>query len=150
MRVDERSQSNFFEMEVCPLCRAFSLRASRDHEVTPGHQLYTLDGLLLGRNPSAQKSGQNAAVKRLADKEVDNMSDSEFLTKEELTEVTGYTHVASQREWLEKNGWFYVLNAANRPIVGRWFARMRLAGVQPTAAGVVMQSASRPNFAALN
>lgn len=77
------------------------------------------------------------------------MSDSEFLTSEEVAEVTGYKQVTSQREWLDKNGWSYVLNGACRPIVGRWFARMRLAGVQPAAAGVVMQSAARPNFAAL-
>jgi len=77
------------------------------------------------------------------------MSDSEFLTPDEVAEVTGYKQVTGQREWLDRNGWAYVLNGANRPIVGRWFARMRLSGVQPTAAGVVMQAASRPNFAAL-
>ena len=55
------------------------------------------------------------------------MSETEFLTADELVEVTGYKHVASQREWLDKNGWPYVVNAAGRPIVGRWFARMRLA-----------------------
>ena len=37
-----------------------------------------------------------------------------------------------------------------RPIVGRWAARMRLAGVQPTATGTSMQPAGRPNFAALD
>ena len=41
-----------------------------------------------------------------------------------------------------------VVNAAGRPIVGRWFARLRLAGVQPTAAGA--QPVGRPNFAALD
>lgn len=52
------------------------------------------------------------------------MSETEFLTADELVEVTGYKHVASQREWLDKNGWAYVVNAAGRPIVGRWFARL--------------------------
>ena len=33
------------------------------------------------------------------------MSETEFLTADELAEVTGYKHVASQREWLDKNGW---------------------------------------------
>lgn len=50
------------------------------------------------------------------------MSETEFLTADELVEVTGYKHVASQREWLDKNGWAYVVNAAGRPIVGRWFS----------------------------
>lgn len=75
------------------------------------------------------------------------MSENEFLTADELAEVTGYKHVANQREWLDKNAWTYVVNAAGRPIVGRWFARMRLAGVQPTAAGA---QAAQPNFAALD
>lgn len=77
------------------------------------------------------------------------MSETEFLSPEELMEVTGYKHVASQREWLDKNGWRYVVNAAGRPIVGRWFARMRLAGVQPTLTGGVLAS-TQPNFAALD
>ena len=47
------------------------------------------------------------------------MSETEFLTADELAEVTGYKHVASQREWLDKNGWPYVVNASGRPIVGR-------------------------------
>lgn len=75
------------------------------------------------------------------------MADTEFLTAEELSEVTGYKHVASQREWLDKNGWAYVVNAAGRPIVGRWFARLRLAGVRLTSIG--LQPAGQPNFAAL-
>ena len=78
------------------------------------------------------------------------MSETEFLTAEELAEVTGYKHVASQREWLDKNGWPYVVNASGRPIVGRWAARMRLAGVQPTATSTGMQPVGRPNFAALD
>ena len=55
------------------------------------------------------------------------MPESEFLTAEELAEITGYKHPGSQKEWLDANGWKYVMNAARRPIVGRWFARMRLA-----------------------
>lgn len=43
------------------------------------------------------------------------MPDSEFLTAEELAEITGYKHPGSQREWLDANGWQYVLNAARRP-----------------------------------
>ncbi|AXI82892.1 DUF4224 domain-containing protein [Xylella taiwanensis] len=78
------------------------------------------------------------------------MSATEFLTAAELIEVTGYKHIASQREWLDKNGWAYVVNAAGRPIVGRWFARLRLAGVHPHMDGGGMSPAGRPNFAALD
>ena len=45
------------------------------------------------------------------------MTETEFLTTDELAEVTGYKHVASQREWLDKNAWSYVVNASGRPIV---------------------------------
>lgn len=76
------------------------------------------------------------------------MVNSEFLNADELAELTGYTHIARQKEWLDRNGWAYVVNAAGRPIVGRWFARLRLAGVQPTASGAV--AAGQPNFAALD
>lgn len=77
------------------------------------------------------------------------MIDTEFLTPEELIEVTGYKHPASQREWLDTNGWKYVLTGAHRPVVGRWFARMRLAGVQPTDGGNVEPVAWKPDFSAL-
>lgn len=75
------------------------------------------------------------------------MTETEFLTADELVEITGYSHIGRQKEWLDKNGWSYVTNAAGRPIVGRWFARLRLAGVQPTAAGA--QATGQPNFDAL-
>jgi hypothetical protein len=76
------------------------------------------------------------------------MSDTEFLNADELAEVTGYKYVSHQREWLNKNGWVYVLNAAGRPIVGRWYARMRLSGVKPTA-NTGIQSAWQPDFSSL-
>jgi hypothetical protein len=75
------------------------------------------------------------------------MIDSEFLTPEELIEVTGYKHTGSQRDWLDKQGWCYVVNGAGRPIVGRWYARMRLAGVRPTATGA--ETAWSPDFSVL-
>lgn len=72
--------------------------------------------------------------------------DSEFLTQREIAEITGCGRAASQRRWLDANGWPYVVNAAGRPIVGRILARMKLAGIQPTAAGF---QEAQPNFAAL-
>ena len=47
------------------------------------------------------------------------MSETEFLTADELAEVTGYKHVASQREWLDKNGWAYLACAAFGLYAGR-------------------------------
>lgn len=72
---------------------------------------------------------------------------SEFLTADELAEITGRKHAAHQREWLDRNGWAYVRNASGRPIVGRWYARQKLAGITPTATGGGISWS--PNFDAL-
>ncbi|MDC6408717.1 DUF4224 domain-containing protein [Xylella fastidiosa subsp. multiplex] len=78
------------------------------------------------------------------------MNETEFLDGEELFEMTGYKNLAHQRDWLDRNGWVYVVNAAGRPIVGRWFARLRLAGVHPHKEGMSLHQGDRPNFAALD
>ena len=77
------------------------------------------------------------------------MADTELLSADELVAVTGRKHIASQREWLDKNGWAYVVNAAGKPIVGRWYARMRLAGVKPTESSTGAHSSWQPDFSAL-
>lgn len=69
---------------------------------------------------------------------------SEFLTADELAGITGRKHTVHQREWLDRNGWAYVRNAAGKPIVGRWYARQKLAGITPTATGNALSWA--PNF----
>lgn len=75
------------------------------------------------------------------------MSETEFLNQDELVEITGYKHVASQRDWLDKNGWPYVVNAGGRPIVSRWFARMRMSGMKP--ANTTVDTTWKPDFSAL-
>lgn len=76
------------------------------------------------------------------------MSDTEFLNADELAEVTGYKYVSHQCAWLKENGWTYVVNAAGRPIVGRWYARLRLSGVKPDAM-VGRPSTWQPDFSTL-
>jgi len=75
------------------------------------------------------------------------MPEAEFLTSNELVEVTGYSHVNSQRDWLERNEWVYVTNGAGKPVVNRWYARLRMAGVQPTITEV--QKAWMPDFSGI-
>lgn len=77
------------------------------------------------------------------------MPDAEFLTADEVAEVTGYKHSASQKDWLDKRGWQYVVNAAGKPIVSRLYARMRMSGVTPTAAGIA-SPAWTPDFSVLS
>lgn len=57
----------------------------------------------------------------------------EILSEEELAGITGYQMPGHQIRWLENNRWSFVLTGARRPVVGRLYARMKLAGVSPTA-----------------
>lgn len=59
---------------------------------------------------------------------------SETLAPEELADITGSRTARGQLEWLDANGWPHHKNRAGAPIVGRWYARLRLAGITPQAA----------------
>ncbi|AZD86587.1 DUF4224 domain-containing protein [Pseudomonas chlororaphis] len=65
---------------------------------------------------------------------------SEMLTQEELAVITGYQIPSRQIQWLTNNGWEYVLTGARRPIVGRVYARLKLAGVKPSATNAVVET----------
>ncbi|XEG75350.1 DUF4224 domain-containing protein [Pseudomonas sp. abacavir_1] len=56
---------------------------------------------------------------------------SEFLSREELADMIGASTARKQIQWLAEHGWKYELNAARKPIVGRIYARLKLAGVKP-------------------
>ncbi|MGA6105600.1 DUF4224 domain-containing protein [Pseudomonas solani] len=56
---------------------------------------------------------------------------SEFLTEEELAAMICAKRSSKQIQWLESHHWKYELNAAGKPVVGRIYARLRLAGVKP-------------------
>ncbi|WP_175649924.1 DUF4224 domain-containing protein [Pseudomonas sp. Marseille-P9899] len=58
---------------------------------------------------------------------------SEFLDEEEVVRITGYQLPSKQIAWLANNGWQYTLTRSRRPIVGRVYARLKMAGVKPTA-----------------
>ncbi|WP_456239034.1 DUF4224 domain-containing protein [Pseudomonas asplenii] len=45
-----------------------------------------------------------------------------------------------QIAWLANNGWQYLLTGARRPVVGRIYARLKLAGVRPTASNAVAET----------
>lgn len=65
---------------------------------------------------------------------------SETLTGEELATITGYQTSSKHIQWLTNNHWEFVLTGARRPIVGRVYARMKLAGVQPFAVKAVAEA----------
>lgn len=52
-----------------------------------------------------------------------------ILSSEEVAEICGRARKDDQRRWLNENGWKHATNAAGAPIVGRWYARMKMAGV---------------------
>ena len=62
---------------------------------------------------------------------------SETLTDDELATITGYKIPSCQRQWLTNNHWEFVVTGAQRPVVGRVYARLKLAGVRPTANNAV-------------
>ena len=62
---------------------------------------------------------------------------SETLSEDELVTITGYKTPSFQRQWLTRNEWKYVLTGAQRPVVGRVYARLKLAGVKPSANNAV-------------
>lgn len=58
---------------------------------------------------------------------------SETLHADEVAEISGCQRRADQITWLERAGWVYHTNKAGTPIVGRMYARMRMAGINPSA-----------------
>ena len=68
----------------------------------------------------------------------------EFLTQEEVIELTGRKRIGAQLDWLTKIGWIFQTNAAGRPIISREYARAKLGGNKPEP---VVKAG--PNFAAL-
>ncbi|KPA91056.1 hypothetical protein PF66_02394 [Pseudomonas asplenii] len=65
---------------------------------------------------------------------------SETLAEEEIAAITGYQLPGKQIAWLSSNGWQYVLTGARRPVVGRVYARLKLAGVRPTTSNAVAET----------
>lgn len=57
------------------------------------------------------------------------MSEQEFLTPEEVAALTGHRRRNDQVQWLREHAWRAEVNAAGFPVVGRWYARMKLAGM---------------------
>jgi len=58
---------------------------------------------------------------------------SEMLSSDELQLITGCSRRNDQIAWLDSVSWNYLRNKAGEPVVGRLYARMRLAGITPSA-----------------
>ncbi|WP_229751385.1 DUF4224 domain-containing protein [Undibacterium terreum] len=60
---------------------------------------------------------------------------TETLTHEEIQEISGSARRSDQIAWLQLNGWTFLKNRAGDPIVGRLYARLKLAGINPSSLG---------------
>lgn len=58
---------------------------------------------------------------------------SELLDSNELTALTGCSRRGEQLAWLTNNGWTHHITRGGDPVVGRLYARFRLAGISPAA-----------------
>ena len=65
---------------------------------------------------------------------------NEILTEDEISAITGFRLTRSQINWLDLHGWHYELTGARRPVVGRIYARLKLAGVKPSGANAIVQT----------
>jgi hypothetical protein len=59
--------------------------------------------------------------------------ESKTLSVEELGTITGCARKSDQIKWLSCNGWTPHKNKAGEPIVGRLYARLKMAGITPAA-----------------
>lgn len=57
--------------------------------------------------------------------------DSETLKQEEIEEICGCKRTSDQLAWLAKNGWIFHKNKGGDPVIGRMYARMKMAGISP-------------------
>lgn len=73
---------------------------------------------------------------------------SETLTDDELREITGCSRASDQLKWLEANGWLFHISRANSPIVGRLYARMKMAGINNEL--ITTRQSRKPDFSSLN
>ena len=66
------------------------------------------------------------------------MPSSEILSEAEVEEFTGSARRAGQVEWLTTKGWIFEVSRGGRPIVSRYYFRLRMSGIHPTSITTTM------------
>lgn len=69
---------------------------------------------------------------------------TEFLTDDEIQELTGSKQLKQQMDWLNGKQWEYAINRQNKVKIGRWYARIKMAGV--ALDNVKVDTANKPRF----
>lgn len=62
---------------------------------------------------------------------------SETLSADEISDISGCSRKSDQIDWLKQNGWHYLKNRAGAPVIGRLYARLKLAGINPAALATI-------------
>ena len=71
---------------------------------------------------------------------------SELLNNDELMQITGSSRKMDQVNWLVNNGWIHHKSKTGDAVVGRLYARLKLAGISPTG---LIASEWKPDFSRL-
>ena len=71
---------------------------------------------------------------------------SETLTAEEVGEISGCSRKNDQIEWLKTNGWHFLQNRAGAPVIGRLYARLKLAGINPATLAAPEATGWKPDL----
>lgn len=71
---------------------------------------------------------------------------SETLSAEEISDISGCSRKGDQIDWLQRNGWVFLQNRAGAPIIGRLYARLKLAGINPLALVAPAAAGWQPDF----
>ncbi|MES1922904.1 hypothetical protein MHBO_004433 [Bonamia ostreae] len=59
------------------------------------------------------------------------MDNTEFLTQVELVELTGCKQAGAQKRWLSDNDINFLVNTEKKPVVSRFYLRLKMAGAVP-------------------
>lgn len=72
---------------------------------------------------------------------------SEFLSNDEIQELTGASQLKRQIDWLKKREWQFELNHRNQIKISRWYLRLKMSGL--TSSTFSIDATAEPNFAAI-
>src|SRR5450631_3682148 len=105
---------------------------------TPCHRSGTAHHKYI-RNSNCSRNGGSSLMSAIFELPIE----SETLTTEEIVQITGCQRRTDQVEWLTCNGWAFHKNKIGDPIVGRFFARLKMAGIRLDS---VAPSTGMPDF----
>lgn len=71
---------------------------------------------------------------------------SETLSADEISDISGCSRKGDQIEWLKRNGWVFIQNRAGMPIIGRLYARLKLAGINPAQLAAPAETGWQPDL----